>query len=45
MAKKKQKLVAGPIKGFKGTDKKMRCNGFQFIMGENILDSTDKLVL
>ena len=40
-----QKLIAGPIKGYKGTDKDMKCRGFQFVMGENTLDNDDDLIL
>ena len=40
-----QKLIPGPIKGFKGTDKNMKCKGFQFVMGENILNNNKDLVL
>jgi len=42
---KKQKLIKGPIKGYKGTDKNMMCRGFQFKMGENVLDNEEDLVL
>jgi len=41
----KQKLIVGPIKGYKGTDENMRCNGFHFKLGENILNNKDDLVL
>jgi len=41
----KQKLIKGPVKGYKGTDKNMKCNGFQFQMGDNVLGNNDDLVL
>jgi len=41
----KQKLIAGPIKGYKGTDENMCCRGFQYQLGENILDNKNDLVL
>ena len=42
----KQKLIKGPIKGFKGTDVDMKCNGFHFKMSEmNVLDNDNPLEL
>ena len=41
----KQKLIPGPIIGYKGTNKNMVCNGFQFVMGKNFLGNNDDLVL
>ena len=43
--KMSEKLIAGPIKGYKGTDKDMKCRGFQFQIGENVLDNNKPLVL
>jgi hypothetical protein len=45
MTAKTQKLIAGPIVGYKGTDEDMKCHGFQFQMGINILPGDEPLEL
>jgi len=40
-----EKLIAGPVMGYKGTDKYMRCRGVQYKMGMNELDNSDPLRL
>ena len=42
----RQKLIKGPVKGYKGTDADMKCNGFQFQMSEmSVLDNDNPLEL
>ena len=41
----KQKLIAGPIRGYKGTDEDMCCHDFQFKTGENVLKNNKDLKL
>ena len=41
-----QKLIKGPIKGYKATDENMQCRGIQFKVGETFtLDNDDDLVI
>ena len=45
MTSKKQKLIEGPVDGYKGTDMDMKCRGFQFKMGMNTLPGNEELEL
>ena len=45
MTAEEKELIPGPIEGYKGTDKDMKCQGFQFQIGMNILPDSKPLVL